>query len=293
MNFTKLKKLFAVTTLGLLMLTLTGCSSQSKKTDKISIMTTTNVYADIAKNVVGKYGTAQAIIKNANVDPHDFEPTTNDAKAMSQADIVVANGLGYDSWMNKLASSVDKKPILVGEDLLGLKKGDNPHVWFDLKMPAKYVDWLVKELSRKDPQHSRYYRNNGRRYLAEIARVQKAASKIGGHHQSVYVSEPVFDYALKAAGFKVADKDFEKAVQNNTDPSPATVQKISQGIKERKISFFVVNSQTSSSTVDNFVKMADEHDVPVLKIRETIPAKTTYLEWMTTSYQSLAEIAQK
>ncbi|MBA1392714.1 metal ABC transporter substrate-binding protein [Lactobacillus sp. XV13L] len=292
-KFAKLKRIFAGAAMAcVLALVLSACAPKPHKDGKIAIVTTTNVYADIAQNVVGKYGTAEAIIKKPSADPHDFEPTTNDAKTLSAADVVVANGLGYDSWMNKLASSVDKKPVLVGEDLLGLNKGANPHIWYDLTMPAKYVDYLVKRLSKKDPHHAQYYRDNGRRYLAQIARVRKLLPKNAGT-KPVYVSEPVFDYALAAAGLKVADKDFEKAIQNNTDPSPAAVQEMTTGIKKRKIAFLVVNSQTSSSTVNNFVKLAKEQGIPVLTVRETIPADTTYLEWMTSNYRKLAKVIEK
>lgn len=295
MTFAKLRKIFTGTALiGLVLLLLSACTQKPQKSSKISIMTTTNVYADIAQKVVGKYGTAQAIIKNANADPHDFEPTTNDAKALSNADIVVANGLGYDGWMNKLASSVDKEPVLVGEDLMNLKKGANPHIWFDLTMPTKYVNYLVRKLSKKDPRHASYYRDNGQKYLRKIAHIQKSASQIDGKNSKpVYVSEPVFDYALEAAHLKVADQEFEQAIQNNTDPSPATVRAMSEGIKQRKIAFFVANSQTSSSTVNSFIKLAKEQDIPVLYVRETIPSKTTYLEWMTENYQKLAAVAKK
>ena len=295
MTFANFKKIIAQAALfGMALLLLGGCSQKPKKSSKISIMTTTNVYADIAQNVVGKYGKAEAIIKNPNADPHDFEPTTNDAKALSNADIVVANGLGYDNWMNKLASSVEKEPVLVGEDLMKLKKGDNPHIWFDLTMPNKYVNYLVRKLSKKDSRHASYYRDNGQKYLAKIAKLQKEAAAIDGKNsKSVYVSEPVFDYALEAVGLKVADQDFEKAIQNNTDPSPAMVQKMTVNIKKRRIAFFVANSQTSSSTVNNFIKLAKEQKIPVLKVRETIPAKTTYLEWMTENYQNLADVAKK
>ncbi|RMC44817.1 metal ABC transporter solute-binding protein, Zn/Mn family [Lactobacillus sp. ESL0230] len=295
MNLFKFKKLFTLTTLlGLIVLTLTACTQTPKKNTKMTIVTTTNVYADIAKNVVGKYGTAEAIIKNPNSDPHDFEPTTNDAKKLASADIIVANGLGYDSWMNKLASSVDKKPVLVGEELLGLKKGANPHIWFDLAMPKKYVDDLVQRLSKKDPTHASYYRKNGQAYLAKIKDIQQNVNQLEQHHSKpVYVSEPVFDYALQAGNFKIANQDFEKAIQNNTDPSPATIQQMTAGIKKHKIAFFVVNSQTSSTTVSNFVRLAQKEKIPVLKVRETIPVKTTYLDWMTDNYQSLAKIAKQ
>lgn len=257
-------------------------------------MTTTNVYADIAQNIVGKYGKAEPIIKKSSVDPHDFEPTTNDAKLLSTADIVVANGLGYDSWMDKLASSVDKKPVKVGEDLLNLKKGDNPHIWFDLTMPTKYVNYLVEKLCKMDAKHAKYYRNNGHKYLTKIAAIKQNVTKSSNHvNKPVYASEPVFDYALTAIKAKVANQDFEQAIQNNTDPSPVAVQKMTEGIKKRKVAFFVVNSQASSSTVENFVELAQKHQIPILKVRETIPDNTTYLDWLTQSYQELTNIAQK
>ena len=270
-----------------------GCSNKQNSTsqsDKISIVTTTNVYSDIAKNIVGKYGTATAIIDKSSVDPHDFDPTTADAKKVAQANIIVANGLGYDSWMNKLAKSVDKKPVLVGEDLMGLKSGDNPHIWYNLDMPTKYVEYLVKRLSKLDKKHAAYFKENGEKYLAKIDKIKQLAQANKGDQKPVFVSEPVFDYALQEAGYKIGDKEFEEAIENGTDPSPKTINEMNNSIKQKKIAFFVNNTQASSSTVKSFVKLAKKNNVPVLNVRETIPNNTTYLAWMKENYQKLADI---
>ena len=270
-----------------------GCSNKQNSTsqsDKISIVTTTNVYSDIAKNIVGKYGTATAIIDKSSVDPHDFDPTTADAKKVAQANIIVANGLGYDSWMNKLAKSVDKKPVLVGEDLMGLKSGNNPHIWYNLDMPTKYVEYLVKRLSKLDKKHAAYFKENGEKYLAKIDKIKQLAQANKGDQKTVFVSEPVFDYALQEAGYKIGDKKFEEAIENGTDPSPKTINEMNNSIKQKKIAFFVNNTQASSSTVKSFVKLAKKNNVPVLNVRETIPNNTTYLAWMKENYQKLADI---
>lgn len=291
----KLKQLLGIASfLALLAVVLSGCSNNKKESSGIKIVTTTNVYSDIAKNIVGKYGTAIAIIQKSSVDPHDFEPTTADAKNLSSANIVVSNGLGYDEWMNKLASSVDKKPLLVGEDLMGLKKGDNPHIWYNLSMPTKYVNYLVKRLSKLDKKHAKYFKKNGQEYLAKINKIKKLAQSIDGKNKKpVFVSEPVFDYALQEAGYKIGDKDFEEAVENETDPSPKMVNKMINEIKEKKIAFFVNNTQASSSTVNTFVKLAKKNNIPVLNVRETIPDQITYLKWMQDNYQKLAQISKK
>lgn len=291
------KSLFIMSLMGMIMLLASACSNKKdteSKSDKVSIVTTTNVYADIANNVVGKYGTAQAIIKNSATDPHDFEPTTADAKKLTSANIIVANGLGYDSWMNKLASSVSKKPVLVGEDLMGLKKGDNPHIWYDLDMPTKYVNYLVKRLSELDKKHAAYFKSNGDKYLAKIAKIKQIAKSADKKdNKPVFVSEPVFDYGLEEAGYKIGDKEFEEAIENGTDPSPKTINKMTDEIKAKKIAFFVNNTQASSSTVKTFVKLAKENGVPVLNVRETIPNGMTYLDWMKENYQNLANISKK
>lgn len=278
---------------GLLALVTTACANKKEaasQSDKISIVTTTNVYSDIAKNIVGKYGTATAIIDKSSVDPHDFDPTTADAKKLTKANIIVANGLGYDSWMNKLAKSVNKKPVLVGEDLMGLKNGDNPHIWYNLNMPTKYVDYLVKRLSKLDKKHAAYFKANGKKYLAKVDKIKKLVKTDKSNKKPVFVSEPVFDYALKEAGYKIGDKEFEEAIENGTDPSPKMINKMNTDIKEKKIAFFVNNTQASSSTVKSFVKLAKKNGVPVLNVRETIPNHTTYLTWMKENYQNLANI---
>ncbi|MCZ3573686.1 zinc ABC transporter substrate-binding protein [Lactobacillus paragasseri] len=281
---------------GLLALVTTACANKKEaasQSDKISIVTTTNVYSDIAKNIVGKYGTATAIIDKSSVDPHDFDPTTADAKKLTKANIIVANGLGYDSWMNKLAKSVNKKPVLVGEDLMRLKNGDNPHIWYNLNMPTKYVDYLVKRLSKLDKKHAAYFKANGKKYLAKVDKIKKLVKTDKSNKKLVFVSEPVFDYALKEAGYKIGDKEFEEAIENGTDPSPKMINKMNTDIKEKKIAFFVNNTQASSSTVKSFVKLAKKNGVPVLNVRETIPNHTTYLTWMKENYQNLANIENK
>lgn len=177
---------------------------------------------------------------------------------------------------------------------MGLKKGDNPHIWYDLNMPTKYVNYLVKRLSKIDKKHANYYKENGKKYLTKIDKIKKIASSIDGAKQKpVYVSEPVFDYALNATHFKIGDKAFEEAIENETDPSAKIVHQMTQTINNRGISFFVKNSQVSSSTVNNFVKKAKAKNIPILAVRETIPNNTTYVKWMTENYQNLANIYKK
>ena len=294
----KLKKtILLITTLLALVLTLTACSTKREtntNNHKVDIVTSTNIYANIAKNVVGKHGEVQAIIKNGDTDPHDFEPTTNSAKEVANANIVISNGLGYDDWMTKLADSNDIHITKVGEELMRLRQGDNPHIWYNLDMPKKYVNYIVKRSSKIDPKHASYFRKNGQTYLNKIQSIKQLAAKIDAKHAKlVYVSEPVFDYALERCHFKIGNPAFEEAVENETDPSAQVVHNMQESIKHKKISFFVNNVQASSSTVNGMVKLANQNQIPVLKVRETMPNGTNYYHWMKNNYQNLFDIFSK
>lgn len=290
MRFKKLLSLVLISVIGLAM---TACSQSKKASNKIQIVTSTNIYADIAQNIVGKYGKATPIIKNGDTDPHDFEPTTRSALALSNAKIVIANGMGYDNWMQKLAKSNGKTAVRVGEDIMGYKSQDNPHIWYNLEMPTKYVNYLVKKLAKIDSKHAKYYQANATQYLAKIKQIKAISSKINAKNSKpVFVSEPVFDYALKAAGFKIGDVEFENAVENETDPSAKMISEMNTKIKHKEIAFFVNNVQASSSTVNNLVKKAKANGIKVINVRETMPNGVSYYQWMKQNYQNLANVAK-
>ncbi|NRO19126.1 metal ABC transporter solute-binding protein, Zn/Mn family [Lactobacillus helveticus] len=295
----KNKKTFIFSSLLIVVLLfcLSACSTkkdENTRKHQVDIVTSTNIYANIAKNIVGKHGKVEAVINNGDTDPHDFEPTNGSAKKVANANIVIANGLGYDSWMTNLANANDIHVTKVGEQLMGLKQGDNPHIWYNLDMPQKYVAYLVKKASQIDPKHAPYFKNNAKMYLNKINTIKKLADKIDGQKaKPVYVSEPVFDYALERCHFKIGNHAFEEAVENETDPNAKVVHKMQMDIKQRKIAFFVNNIQASSSTVNNMVNLAKRSDVPVLDVRETMTNGVSYYHWMKSNYQKLFQIFSK
>ncbi|TGD23967.1 metal ABC transporter substrate-binding protein [Companilactobacillus suantsaicola] len=290
------KKSRLITILLLFIVFLTGCSTQPKKSSKLQIVTTTDFYGEVAKAVVGNKGTVSSIIDNPNVDPHDYEPTTNIAKKVSTADITVANGLGYDSWMNKLNQDDNSTFIKIGENVMHKKMGDNPHIWYEPQTMPKYAKYLAKQLGKKQPKNKEYFEKNAQKYIATLKPVQDQLGKLKENakrdNKSVYVSEPVFDYSLNAIGYKVANKSFEKAIENGTDPTPQVIQKMNNGLKDKKVAFFVLNSQTDNKVINNLVQKAEKNDIPVLKVTETLPKGKTYKQWMLSQYQDLEKILQ-
>lgn len=270
-------------------------NSSSSSNQKITIVASTDFYAEIAKTVVGEHGTATAIIKDANVSPEDYEPTTTVAKKISGADIVLANGLGYDAWLNKLAkTSKNTKLIRVGEDVLNKKTGVNPHLWNDPETMSKTANYLATELGKKDPKNRDYYKKNAKKYVASLKPVNDLITKISkkADGQTVAQTEPVFEYMLDALGYKIMDTDFSEAIEEGNDPSPATLAALKSAITNHKIAFFVNNTQTSSSTVSNLIDLAKKNDIPVVNVTETIPNGENYVSWKLKELKAIEKVTQ-
>lgn len=287
--------LLVVVLLGVFGLMVTNWMPNKTSQKPIRVVTSLNFYGEVAKAVAEDHGQVTSFIDNEAVDPHDFQPSTKEAQKVAKANVVIVNGLGYDSWLTKLTKAADssQKVINVGTQVADKKNGDNEHVWYQPATMNKLAIQLAKQFSKLDPEHKADYYKNAKAYQAKLTKLDaviQTAKQNVGDQKLVDVSEPVFDYALNNLGYEVNNKHFEKAVEDDNDPSPQDIQQIRDDITQHKIAFFVNNSQESDKTVKNLVKLAQENNVPVLNVTETEPNGKSYVEWMTDQYKQLIKI---
>jgi zinc/manganese transport system substrate-binding protein len=269
-------------------------TSKSDSSGKIKIVAAENFYGEVAKAVGGDHVAVTDILNNPNTDPHDYEPTPDVARTVSNAQMIVYNGVGYDSWMDKLinadSSSKSKTITKVADNVMGKKEGDNEHIWYNPDTMPKLAKKLAADLAKLDPSHEQTYQKNAQTYIDSLAplqgKVQKLKQTFG---VKIDVSEPVFDYMASALNLEVNNQKFSLAIDNGTEPSAADVGKLQNDLKGKNIKLFVYNVQNSSPTVDNLLKMAKSSGVPVVKVTETEPKGKTYLQWMNDQLDQVAK----
>lgn len=277
-------------------LMVTGWSPSKSHQKPIRVVTSLNFYGEVAKAVAGDHGTVTSFINSSAVELHEFQPTTKQAKQVAIANVAIENGLGYDAWMSKMVKADSKNKITlinVGEQVAKEKDGANEHVWYRPATMSALGTTLAKQFSKLDPDHKADYEKNAKAYQAKLQKLDKViaqAKQNVGDNRLVDVSEPVFDYALENLGYQINDQHFEKAVEDDSDPSPKDIQQIQDDITNHRIAFFVNNSQESDKTVENLVKLAKENNVPVLNVTESEPDGEDYVSWMTKQYQALLKI---
>ena len=153
----------------LMLLTVAACggspnSSATAPINAYQVITTTSIFADLAKMALGDAAHIESIIP-AGADVHTFEPSPSDVEKIQSADLIIANGLGLDSWIQSLIDAAGKgeaDTLLLGEGLdqesgwVYLSNAEtpgtfDPHIWLDPKGAALYVQRIADHVSRNAP----------------------------------------------------------------------------------------------------------------------------------------------
>ncbi len=112
------------------------------------------------------------------IEPHDWEPTIQDLQKMQNADMIVINGVGLESWITKLVlvnpdilivDTSDGIPLLEkGKHVFDNKIQNDPHIWLDPVLAKKQIQNIVNGLAKIDPQNTNYYQDNANVYNTKL-----------------------------------------------------------------------------------------------------------------------------
>ena len=303
---------------------LSGCSSANSDTkkddDKLTVVTSTNVYSDIVKSVAGDDVDVKPVIDSTSQDPHSYEATSQDRLKVKDADLIVENGGGYDAFMDDIskdskATKIDAVKLsgLPGaedaaehhhhdhdEDSASEEHHDhdhgsfNEHVWYNPEVMAKVSHKVAEELGSLDKDHKDDYTQRGDHLADEIDKVKDRAAGLNGEGREYLATEPVPGYLLGDAGLKDAtSNDFYEAIEGDTDAPASVIKSMKDQLASGNIAMLGFNSQTESSQTKDIKTYAEEQDVPTVSFTETLPDGENYVDWMNTNLDNVSKALEK
>jgi zinc/manganese transport system substrate-binding protein len=292
--------LAAVLPLGVALLA-SACSSASASGssgsgDAIAAVGAENEYANVIQQVGGQYVQTSAIMSNPNTDPHTFEASASVARLVSQAQLVVQNGVGYDTWANTIenASANSSRKVIIVQDLLGLPASTpNPHLWYKPSTMPAVANAVAADLSELQPAHASYFKARAAAFISSLTAWDDAIAAFKAKYPDtpVATTEPVADYMLQAAGAdNLTPFPFQADIMNGTDPSAQDVALERSLFTQHQVKAFLYNQQVTSSLTESFITLAHANGIPVVGVYETMPVPGyDYQSWMLTEIQALAK----
>jgi zinc/manganese transport system substrate-binding protein len=249
-----------------------------------TIVAAESAYADIARQVAGPGTPVVAILKNPATDPHLFEPSPSVARQVSEAAIVIENGIGYDGWMARLiaATHTPGQIRIVVANLLQRHDGDNPHLWYDPGAMPALVGMVSRALLAATPaQHAALNANRDRtlKSLAALqSRIDRLRQKFAG--AQIAATEPVFGPMLAALGLKDRHGRFELSVMNGTEPRAGDTAAIEDDLRAHRIRALITNAQATDSEAMRLAGLARAQNIPLVPVTDTLPPGKTYQDWV-------------
>jgi zinc/manganese transport system substrate-binding protein len=232
------------------------------------------------------------------VDPHEYESSVNDAKAVAAADLIIENGGGYDDWMDKLLSGSPsgKRVLLKAYDIAGNKLPDNEHVWYDLDNAQGIAQSISRALQKLDPADAPFFSGKLKDFQQSLVKVRQKMAEIRSKWNGtpVGLTETIFLYQAKPLGLVVLTPfEFQKAIAEGNDPPADTVVLTENQVKGKKIKVLIYNEQTISPITTKLQEEAKSAGIPILPVTETMPSAMNYQNWMLSQLTTLAQALGK
>ncbi|HEX4492031.1 MAG TPA: zinc ABC transporter substrate-binding protein [Acidimicrobiia bacterium] len=279
---------------------LTGCatspSALERSGGRIQVVAAENFWGSLARQVAGDRADVSTIIEDPATDPHDYEATPSDARAIATAQYVILNGVGYDSWARKLldADPESGRVVLDVGRAVDVNVGGNPHQWYSPSVVDRVIERIAADLARLDPRDADYFARRRAdlettglaEYHSLIAQIRRADADV-----PVGASESIVVPLFHALGVRLETPSaFLDAVAEGNEPTARDTAVVTRQIDEHAIEVFVFNRQNATPDVQRLVDAAEHNGIPIVTVTETLtPKGATFQTWQVAQLRALRD----
>lgn len=255
------------------MLTL-AMSTSAFAADKLKVVTTFTVIADMAKNVAGDAAEVTSITK-PGAEIHEYQPTPGDIRRAQGADLILVNGFNLELWFSRFYQRLKGVPqvtVTEGIEPLGITEGPyngkpNPHAWMSPDNALIYVDNIRKALQKYDPANAAVYQANADRYKTQIqqtlAPMRAEIEKLPENQRWLVTSEGAFSYLARDLGLK---ERYLWPINADQQGTPQQVRKVIDAVRANHIPTIFSESTISAKPAQQVAREAGIHYGGVLYV---------------------------
>jgi len=247
----------------------------------VNVVASFSILGDMVREI-GADRVQVTTLVGRNADPHSYEPTPEDVQALTRAQLLVSNGLGFEAWIPRLVESsgfagtqmeasrgVQVRHLQQGEVLDAGRKESrpahgqaghdhehdhddhsvgsvDPHAWQDLSNGMIYARNIAQALAHVQPADSAYFRQRATNYIEKMkkldAEVKQALAAVPEEKRTVITSHDAFGYFQQAYGIRFISI---AGVSNEAEPSAQELAAIIDQARKQKVAGVFVERSTN------------------------------------------------
>ncbi len=258
-----MKKLFLFL-IAVVMMIITGCSKTENTANSGKPQIYTSFYA--IYDFVSAIGGDKIEVHNmvpSGTEPHDWEPSTKDMADLYDADILFYNGMGMESWIDKVTAAVgDNVEYVMLSDVIADKSSSDPHIWLDPENALKMAEKIKNTLCEKDAVYKDYYEKNYYNLADEIKAVDSEYKEAltGIKNNKIVVAHEAYGWLCKAYGL---EQIAIEGISAESEPSPSKMKELVNILLENNIKYVFYEELVSPKVAKS---LADEAGAELLEL---------------------------
>ena len=254
----------------------TPALARAQSAPPLPVVASFSILGDMVRQIGGDQVTVH-VIAGPDVDAHSFQPRPSDAQALRGAALVVRNGLGFDTWMDRLlqaAGATNAVTATEGVAVRRLSDGDtqghqhghahehdadasDPHAWQDLRRGQVYVRNIAAALQAADPARADHFRRGVEAYLQRLAAldgwVRAQIATVPEARRRVVTSHDAFGYFGDAYGVHFLAP---QGISTESEPSAAQVARLIRTLKREGITAVFLENMANPATLQRLAMEA-------------------------------------
>ena len=290
-----LRKLVCILTF----LALGACSAPVSSTagGSLLVVVTTSIIGDVAAQVGGSRVNVRVLLPVGS-DPHAYEPRPQDVAALTDADLVLVNGLGLEATLTPLLQNA-KATVTVSDGIQaipfnGKEGGLDPHVWQDPNNVIVWVHNIAEAFSNADPTNAGEYAANAQTYINELtalnAWIIEQVARIPEGNRRLVTEHDTFGYFAARYGFELIG-EIIPSVSTGSSPSAKELAALEDAIRASGVQAVFVGSTVSP---DLSRRVADDTGIKLVALfTDSLSAPgggaETYLAFMRYNMNAIVE----
>ncbi|MBB5513880.1 manganese transport system substrate-binding protein [Neomicrococcus aestuarii] len=204
------------------------------------VVTTFSVLADLVRQIGGDRVRVESITK-PGAEIHGYEPTPSDLKRIADADLLLNNGLGLETWFERFVRAIDAPRVVLSEGIEpipitvgGYAGQSNPHAWIAPSQAKVYVKNALAALSELSPEDATYFAENAQKLDAELDEILDTARDRleGGTTAALVTCEGAFSYLARDLGI---GEHYLWPVNSESEGSPRQIREQISFVREHQI----------------------------------------------------------
>ena len=247
----------------ILTLPLAGCGEESGRAagkGPLRVVATTGIIGETAARIAGPHAKIEALM-GPGIDPHLYKASESDVRRLSDAGLILYNGLHLEGKMGDILTRLARsRPVVavteeIPQDLLReppeFAGQYDPHVWFDVSMWKRTLDPIARELAAVDPGHAEEFKANAAAYGKELdaldAWIKQQVGTVPPAQRVLVTAHDAFGYFGRRYGMEVV------AIQGISTLSEAglhDVDRVAQLVVDRKVKAIFIESSVPRRSIE-------------------------------------------